>query len=75
MEPEELVGWQDDDSGVARAFGDRWFDERRSAVLVVPSATVRPYGRNVLLNPLHADFDRIQRETPAAVVWDPRLFR
>lgn len=38
-----------------QALGTAWFDARRSAALVVPSAVV-PHETNVLLNPLHPDF-------------------
>ena len=75
VEPEDLPGWDAADEEVPRAFGDSWLEEERSAVLVVPAATVRPYGRNVLLNPTHKDYPRIRREAAVAVRWDPRLFR
>jgi RES domain-containing protein len=36
------------------AYGDRWLDEARSALMMVPSVIV-PEGSNVLLNPRHPD--------------------
>lgn len=75
LQETDLPGWADEDAMVSRAFGDRWIDERRSAVLSVPAATARPYGRNLLLNPEHPDYPRIVLETAVDVVWDSRLFR
>jgi len=67
------VGWDHADLRVARAFGDAWIRERRTAVLVVPSVVVRREG-NVLLNPQHHDFRKISAGSPEPVVWDARLF-
>ena len=67
------AGWDHADLRVARAFGDAWIRERRTAVLVVSSVVARREG-NVLLNPQHADFRKIIAGTPEPVVWDARLF-
>ena len=67
------VGWDHADLGVARAFGDAWIRERRTAVLVVPSVVARREG-NVLLNPQHPEFRMIVASSPEPVVWDARLF-
>jgi RES domain-containing protein len=67
------AGWDSSDLRVARAFGDAWIRELRSAVLVVPSVVARKEG-NVLVNPKHPDFARIAHSTPEPVVWDARLF-
>ena len=65
--------WDNADLRVARAFGDAWIRERRTAVLVVPSVVARREG-NVLINPQHPDFSQIVAGTPEPVVWDARLF-
>lgn len=57
----------------SRRFGDLWHDERRTPVLLVPSAVTR-VEYNVLLNPSHPDFPRITASKPEPVSWDPRLF-
>ena len=75
LEESDLPGWADEDQRVAREFGDRWMKERRTAVLSVPAATARPYGRNLLLNPAHPAYARITLEPAVAVMWDVRLFR
>jgi RES domain-containing protein len=67
------TGWDDAGLSVARAFGNAWLRERRTAVLVVPSVVARKEG-NVLLNPQHADFSKIVAGNPEPVIWDARLF-
>ena len=70
----ELEGWAADDLTVSRRFGDRWLDQRRTAVLLVPSVALQGKEMNVLINPDHPDFVRIGAGAPETVVWDPRLF-
>jgi RES domain-containing protein len=53
-------------------FGAEWIRSGRSAVLRVPSAVVLG-DFNYLLNPLHADFSRIEFGKPASFQFDPRL--
>lgn len=67
------AGWEHADLRVARAFGDSWIRELRTAVLVVPSVVARREG-NVLINPKHSDFSGIVAGRPEPVVWDARLF-
>jgi RES domain-containing protein len=63
--------WQSEDD-VARSLGDQWRENRRSAVLIVPSAIAK-YEQNVVINPAHPDFKWIVAGSPEAVVWDSRL--
>lgn len=74
LRPDALPAWYRRDSAEARAFGDRWLDEVRTAVLVVPALPGRSIGLTVLINPGHADAARIVRHSPFAVPWDERLF-
>lgn len=67
------AGWDLANLRVARAFGDAWIRERRTAVLIVPSVVARREG-NVLINPQHPDFSGIAAGAPEPVVWDARLF-
>jgi RES domain-containing protein len=67
------AGWDHANLHVARAFGDAWLRERRTAVLVVPSVVARREW-NVLVNPRHKDFRHIVAASPEPVVWDARLF-
>jgi len=55
-----------------REIGDRWIQERRSAVLALPSA-VTPADTNFLLNPEHPDFGRIRIASPIDFEFDSRL--
>ncbi|MEZ5330955.1 MAG: RES domain-containing protein [Thermoanaerobaculia bacterium] len=74
LDAEQLPGWDARDSPAALSFGDRWLDERRSAVLVVPAVPSRPIGRTVAINPQHPDAARIAVSEPFPVPWDERLF-
>lgn len=62
------------DTAATRAYGDDWYDQRRAAVLWVPSA-VSPYERNVLFNQRHEDFNMIAVAAPVPAVVDRRLSR
>nr|WP_314623489.1 RES family NAD+ phosphorylase [uncultured Noviherbaspirillum sp.] len=67
------AGWDGADLGIARAFGDRWLSEARSAVLLVPSVVARGEW-NAVVNPAHPDAARITVAAAEPVVWDARLF-
>ena len=54
--------------------GDDWFASRRTTVLKVPSAIIR-VEFNYLLNPLHADFSRINIQAAEPFVLDRRLWK
>jgi len=68
-----VPGWDGGDHRASRAYGDAWHDERRTAVLYVPSVVTR-LDRNVVINPEHPDFPGIEVDPPAPVAWDARLF-
>jgi RES domain-containing protein len=67
------AGWDASALQAARAFGDTWLTEARSAVLVVPSVVARQES-NVLVNPAHPDTARLVVSAPQPVIWDERLF-
>jgi RES domain-containing protein len=58
LRPEALPRWEDDDRSASQAFGDRWYDEQRSLVLLVPSLAAPGLERNVLINQRHPLFAR-----------------
>ena len=68
---DSLPGWTN--TSKARAFGARWFQEQRSAILVVPSFVAR-VETNVLIHPHHADAKAIKPGLEKPVWWDARLF-
>ena len=70
----ELLAWSDAADSVSRNFGDRWLEEKRSCVLLAPSAVTRGREHNLLINPEHPDFARITCSQPQEVLWDDRLF-
>jgi RES domain-containing protein len=74
FEQPEPIDWNSPDVTVSRNFGDRWLEENRSCVLLVPSAVLRGRERNVLINPVHPDFVHIEHSEPQEVLWDERLF-
>lgn len=73
VEAGDVPGWNSADLVVGREYGDTWLEERRTAVLVVPSVVGQPIERNVLINPSHKDFARIKPSEPRPVEWDERL--
>jgi len=70
---DSLSGWDDLNGSVSREFGAAWFDESRSALLIVPSVVSREE-QNVLINPNHAESMRIRPGRERPVRWDNRLF-
>jgi RES domain-containing protein len=68
-------GWDAEDSATARAFGDRWLKETRSAVLRVPSVITEGRENNIVLNPLHPQFGLIEASKAERIHWGNRLFR
>ena len=71
---DDLPRWDAPAFDAAQAFGDRWYDERRTPVLIVPCA-VTLVERNVLINQEHPDFARIRASRPSPVRWDARLWK
>ena len=69
-----VPGWDRPDAPSARAFGDRWIEERRSVGLIVPAVVGRPFERNVVINPDHPDFAQVREIARVPVAWDGRLF-
>jgi RES domain-containing protein len=73
FDPAAHQGWDAPESPIAREFGARWWRERRSAALLVPSA-VTGIDRNLVINARHGDFERIEAGPERLVRWDHRLF-
>ena len=66
-------GWDGQDEGICKAFGAAWYEEQRSALLLVPSIPAR-LERNILINPHHPDAVGIIRDLPEPIWWDERLY-
>ena len=74
VDPSQVRRWDASDQRASRIFGDGWYDEKRSTLLIVPSAVVRAE-RNVVINQEHPGFRKLRATKPKPVVWDQRLFR
>jgi RES domain-containing protein len=66
--------WRELNNPVCRDLGSEWAASSRSTALQVPSAVVEG-DWNVLLNPMHPDFGRIQLAEPRPFHYDERMFR
>jgi RES domain-containing protein len=67
------VNWRTHPPSIeTKEIGDHWVQERRSAVLALPSA-VSPADTNFLLNSEHSDFKRIRIAPPIDFEFDARL--
>jgi RES domain-containing protein len=71
---ESLPGWDVTPPTESRAFGERWQNERRSLILIVPSIVAR-VDNNILINPSHGEFPQIEVSLYKPVFWDRRLFK
>jgi len=73
VHPASLVeGWQDDFQAT-RNLGDQWLNDRRTALLKVPSAP-SPESFNFLLNPNHPDATKVAVKFGRWLRYDRRLF-
>jgi RES domain-containing protein len=73
VDPGEIPGWDAADMAQSRAYGDRWHEEERSAILLVPSVVTGGIESNALLNQDHPDFRLLKASDPRDVAWDRRL--
>lgn len=69
----QYPGWDAKNETLCKIFGEAWYHEQRSALLLVPSIPAR-LERNILINPLHPDAAPITHELPEPVWWDERLY-
>jgi RES domain-containing protein len=56
------------------SIGEQWLRQARTAALSVPSVVI-PRERNFILNPAHADFERLRVWTPEPFAFDPRMWK
>ena len=72
LEAEALPGWDGaQPNAISQDFGDRWHDERRSCVLIVPSK-LSPFERNILLHGQHEELRGVEVGAPQPVRLDDR---
>ncbi len=72
---DRVESWDAVDMTVSRAFGDRWIQENRTAILRVPSVITNGRENNIVFNPAHPEFALVKAGDPEPVHWDARLFR
>lgn len=68
-----LPGWDTFPASVSKDFGDAWQRSKRSLILLAPSVVAR-LDMNVIINPEHPEFSRVQASLHRPVHWDRRLF-
>jgi RES domain-containing protein len=68
----ETVAWMDMPD--SQAFGSRWAEEARTAVLAVPSIVAQRMEMNFVLNPAHSDFAKITHGPARPFEFDARFF-
>jgi RES domain-containing protein len=71
----EVPDWNGFDNRRTRALGDRWYADRRSLILLVPSVVTAGVERNVLINQDHPGFRYVRATAAVPVKWDSRLFQ
>jgi RES domain-containing protein len=70
----DVPGWSDAGYSASRAYGDTWYDNARTTVLIVPSVPAMGLERNVLISQRHPQFRHLTHAEPRPVIWDARLF-
>jgi RES domain-containing protein len=66
-------GWDARSETICKTFAQGWYEDRRSALLIVPSIPAR-LERNFLINRAHPDAEGITHTMPEPVWWDERLY-
>jgi RES domain-containing protein len=69
--PPSLPGWDSLPPTVSRQLGERWFEQKRSLVLIAPSVVAR-LDSNVMINPAHGEFRLVEASLHQPVFWDRR---
>lgn len=71
--PDDLPGWDADHKEQSQRFGDQWYDERRSVILLVPSLVAPGIERNILINQRHPEYPQLTASPVEAIRCHPRL--
>jgi RES domain-containing protein len=70
---EELANFNISNEYETKEYGNKWLEEQRTLVLLVPSIIV-PKEKNVVINPNHKEFNQLKASNPEFLKWDRRLF-
>jgi RES domain-containing protein len=68
-----LPDWYTEAGTASKTYGEKWQQQKRSLILIVPSVVAR-IEKNILINPEHAEFGKIKPSLHHPVWWDKRLF-
>jgi len=68
--PDSLLHWDSASFETARMFDDRWYDQRRTSVPMVPSVATR-VERNILINQEHRSRPHPRGRAVAGAAWIP----
>jgi len=72
---DDIPGWNTKDFAAAREYGDHWYEQKRTPVLLVPSVVTAGIEKNILVNQQHPEFEKLQAGETREVIWDERLFQ
>jgi RES domain-containing protein len=70
---DNLPGWDSSNKSESQRFGDLWYDEERTLVLLVPSLVAPGLERNLLINQQHREFARVTASFAEPVRCHPNL--
>ena len=73
LEPDDVPRWDAGNRSESQRFGDLWYDEKRTLLLLVPSLVAPGLERNLLINQRHSEFARVTASLPEAVRCHPNL--
>ena len=68
-----LPDWHAESQIASKNYGNEWQRKKRSLILIVPSVVAR-HEKNILINPEHPQFGKINTSLHQPVWWDKRLF-
>ena len=61
-------------SGAAQAYGAAWINSVSSLAMAVPSV-ITPEERNILLNPIHPDYAKVEMRVVRPFLYDERMLK
>lgn len=73
LDSDSLPGWDSGNRSESQHFGDIWYDEKRTLVLLVPSLAAPGLERNLLINQRHPEFARVTASLAEPVRCHPNL--
>jgi len=65
--------WDVSSDANSKKYGNNWLEEKRSLILIVPSIVI-PQEKNIIINPNHQEFKKLEASKPRSMAWDKRLF-